>query len=79
MEAKKYVMVKNNEVINAVIWNGDNASWQPPHDVLMIQNDDAGIGDWWEEAEQRFYRPLPVPVVPSEEQSEQEEAQVESN
>jgi hypothetical protein len=25
----------------------------------MIENDQAGIGDWWEESEQRFYRPIP--------------------
>jgi hypothetical protein len=25
----------------------------------MIANDWAGIGDWWEESEGRFYRALP--------------------
>ena len=60
MEATRYAMVKDNIVYNVCLWNGDLTTWQPPDDgTIMIANDWAGIGDWWEEAEQRFYRPIP--------------------
>lgn len=53
-------MIKNNVVCNSCLWNGDVNTWQPPNDgTLMIANDNADIGDWWEESEQRFYRPIP--------------------
>ena len=57
---KRYAMVKNNIVYNTIVWNGDSNIWQPPDDgTLMIENGTASIGDWWEESEQRFYRPIP--------------------
>lgn len=60
MEAKRYAMVKHNVVYNVVVWDGDTSKWQPPSDVIMIANDWAGPGDWWEESEERFYRALPT-------------------
>lgn len=60
MEAKRYAMVKDNLVYNTSLWDGDPNTWMPPNDgTIMIENDYAAIGDWWEEAEQRFYRPIP--------------------
>ncbi len=60
MEAKRYAIVKNNVVVNVCMWDGDIAKWQPPADAIMIANDWVVPGDWWEESEQRFYRPLPT-------------------
>lgn len=60
MDAIRYAMVKDNVVYNVCLWNGDTNTWQPPNDgTLMIANDWVGIGDWWEESEQRFYRAIP--------------------
>jgi hypothetical protein len=60
MEPKKYCMVKDNLVYNVCMWNGDTNTWKPPDDgTLMIQNDCACIGDWYEQSESRFYRPIP--------------------
>lgn len=59
MELKRYAMVKNNVVYNCSLWDGNLETWQPPDDgTIMIQHDRASIGDWWEESEQRFYRPV---------------------
>ena len=61
MEPTRYAMVKDNVVINVVLWDGDLAKWQPPTDgTIMIPNEWVGPGDWYEEAEQRFYRSLPT-------------------
>jgi hypothetical protein len=61
MEPKRYAMVRDNVVYNVCLWNGDVTTWQPPDDgTIMIANDWAGVGDWWEESEQRFYRALPT-------------------
>jgi hypothetical protein len=60
MEPKRYAMVKDNVVYNTCLWNGLLETWQPPDDgTIMIANDWAGIGDWWEESEGRFYRAIP--------------------
>ncbi len=60
MEPKRYAMVKDNVVYNTCLWNGSLETWQPPDDgTIMIANDWAGIGDWWEESEGIFYRALP--------------------
>ena len=60
MEHKQYAMVKENVVYNTCLWDGSLETWQPPDDgTIMIANDWAGIGDWWEESEGRFYRAIP--------------------
>lgn len=66
MESKRYAMVKDNVVYNTCLWDGNTNTWQPPDDgTIMIENDWAGIGDWWEEVEQRFYRPIPNNPIPN--------------
>lgn len=60
MKPTRYAMVKDNVVVNVVLWDGDTAKWQPPTDgTIMIPNEWVGPGDWYEEAEQRFYRAIP--------------------
>lgn len=60
MESKRYAMVKNNIVYNICLWDGDLDKWTPPSDgTIMIENEFVYVNDWWEEAEQRFYRPIP--------------------
>lgn len=73
MEAKRYAMILNNQVYNVSMWDGNLETWQPPQDgTVMVQDDWACPGDWWEESEQRFYRPLPVHTETVEEQHEQD-------
>lgn len=53
-------MIKDNIVYNTIVWNGDINTWQPPDDgTVLVENNSVDIGDWWEESEQRFYRPIP--------------------
>ena len=60
MQAMRYAMVKNNSVYDVCLWDGDLARWQPPNDgTIMIANEWASPGDWYEESEGRFYRPMP--------------------
>lgn len=74
METKRYAVVVNNEVVNVTLWDGDTNTWQPPQGALMIQTDSAVIGDWWEEAEGIFYRPIvPAPAI-EETDTESDEA-----
>jgi hypothetical protein len=59
----RWLVIKDNYVINAIEWDGVTPYTYPlPHDVLMQDpNELAGIGDWYESAEQVFYRPLTTP------------------
>lgn len=60
MKHTRYAMVKDNVVYNVCLWNGSLETWQPPDDgTVMIANECVDIGDWWEESETRFYRPIP--------------------
>lgn len=46
MEQKRIrhaIVDKNNVVVNVVVWNG--ASWLPPRDHLVVQDDRVNIGD----------------------------------
>ena len=36
MTAQNYLMVENNIVTNAIVWDGDVAKWQPPADATML-------------------------------------------
>lgn len=57
---KTYAMVKDNVVYNTILWDGNLQTWQPPDDgTFVIENNAVSIGDWWEESERRFYRPIP--------------------
>lgn len=61
MTVKRYAMVKDNIVYNITMWDGDTSTWQPPDDgTIMIEHNSVSINDWWEESEQRFYRPIPT-------------------
>lgn len=36
-EPRAFAMVKDGEVINRVLWDGDPATWQPPEGVDMVE------------------------------------------
>jgi hypothetical protein len=58
-----WVILKGGYVIDKVIWDGET-NWTYPfsHDSIIedIENN-VSIGDWWEEEEGIFYRPLSIP------------------
>lgn len=76
MQVKRYAMVRDNVVYSVTLWDGNEATWQPPQDgTLMIQSDSAAPNDWWEEAEGIFYRPiLPTPAIEETDTEESDEA-----
>jgi hypothetical protein len=60
---RKWLIIKSNYVIDAIIWNGtDPYTYPHPYD-LMIEDItyEIGIGDWYEASEGIFYRPLKTP------------------
>jgi hypothetical protein len=59
----RWLVLKDNYVINTVEWDGVIPYTYPyPHDYLTQDPDDlAGIGDWYETSEGIFYRPLKTP------------------
>jgi hypothetical protein len=56
---KRIAIVKNNVVVNVIIIEDGVALPAIDPDTLYIENGWVGIGDWWEESEGRFYRPMP--------------------
>lgn len=58
----RYAIIKAGYVLNVVEWDPVNApDWTYPftHDsVVLDANGNAGIGDWYEAAEDIFYRPI---------------------
>ena len=36
MTTQNYLVVEQNVVTNAVIWDGDTQTWQPPSDATML-------------------------------------------
>ncbi len=54
---ERYAIVENNVVTNIILWDSDHGELQTT--ALAMKNNSTSIGDWWEESEQRFYRPLP--------------------
>lgn len=56
---KRIAIVVNNIVDNVVIWDDDNGPFPAQEGILAIENGWASPGDWWEAAEQRFYRAIP--------------------
>jgi hypothetical protein len=60
-----YLILRKNYVINVVEWDEQQApDWQYPHPhdaVMPATNEHVGIGDWYEDAEGIFYRPLSTP------------------
>lgn len=52
--------IVNNEtkkVVNVVIWEG--AEWLPPRNHLVIQNDQADIGDDYDSTSDTFSKNIP--------------------
>jgi len=63
-----YVVIKENYVIDRILAE-ETPNYPYPHDLVMEDVDmNIHIGDWYEEAEGLFYRPVTgtPPDVPSE-------------
>jgi hypothetical protein len=50
------MIVENNYAVNAVMAEGPESILI--EDVLIVPSDSAHIGDWYEQAEGIFYRPI---------------------
>lgn len=63
MDKRYWLVIKDNYVIDYVIWDGITPYTYPlPHDSIKEDIDGhAGIGDWYEASEDIFYRPLSTP------------------
>lgn len=65
MENKIFVVIKDNYVINRIVVAEADAAtytYPLPHDLLLEDVDlNLYIGDWYEEAEGIFYRPIGNP------------------
>lgn len=57
----RYVIIKNNVIINAVDWDG-GASWRPPADCIAVLHATAGIGWNWNNGVPT--NPTPPPPLP---------------
>lgn len=69
MGQRYWAVIRNGYVIERIIWDGiSNWQYPHPHDFLIEDKDEnLGIGDWYEESENIFYRPIGIPVdVPLE-------------
>lgn len=74
MEAPRWSVIKDGYVIDIVLWDDTaNPDWQypHPHDYLVHDEHERVMkGDWYQEDEDLFYRPLGTPPdLPSELQS----------
>ena len=61
---KVWLVLKNNYVIDRVLWDGET-EWQYPgeHDYLIEDvYEEVAIGSWYEESEDVFYRSYRKPV-----------------
>ena len=56
----RWLVIKNNYVIDAIVWDGISSYTYPfPHDYLKEDTQEvAGVGDWYESSEDIFYHPL---------------------
>lgn len=62
----RYLVIKDNYVIQAIEWDGVTEYTYPfPHDTLIQDPTDgyAGIGDWYEASEHRFLRYVDASVA----------------
>ena len=57
--SNRYAIIKNNEVVNVILFDGDVNDLILEDGMIAVCNDWVGIGDWWEESESRFYRAIP--------------------
>jgi hypothetical protein len=60
---KKWLIIKDNYVINTIVWDGVTEYQYPdPHDQMIEDVEEyINIGMWYEEAENLFYSPTGVP------------------
>jgi hypothetical protein len=60
MEKRYWFVMKDNYVINYIVWDGITPYTYPfEHDYLLEDIDGlGGIGDWYEASEAIFYRPV---------------------
>lgn len=60
---RKWLVIKDNYVINAFIWDGiQEYTYPDPHDLILEDVDQSvGIGMWYEESENNFYQPVNKP------------------
>jgi hypothetical protein len=59
----RWVILKNNYVIDAIEWDG-MTQYQYPYSHDVMKEDTEGIvniGDWYETSEDIFYRPTKTP------------------
>lgn len=66
---RKWVIIKDNYVINTIIWDGvSDYKYPGPHDHMIEDvEQNIGIGMWYEEAEDNFYMPINKPPdIPEE-------------
>lgn len=58
-----WLIMKNNYVVNVILWDGVTPyNVVDDHDLMKEDpSESVGIGDWYEEAEDMFYRPLGIP------------------
>lgn len=58
-----WLVIKDGYVINRVTWDGiTNWEYPFPHDLVIEDiNNNVGIGDWYDEADGIFYKPLSIP------------------
>jgi hypothetical protein len=60
---KIWCVLKDNWVIDRVLWDGITPWEYPsPYDIIIEDTDESlAIGDWYEQVEGIFYRPLKTP------------------
>ena len=60
---RKWVILKDNYVIAAIIWDGESEYTYPePHDKMIEDiEQNIGLGMWYEEEEDSFYMPMSKP------------------
>jgi hypothetical protein len=63
-EIRKWLIIKDNYVINAIIWDGITQYQYPePYDKMIEDVEQkVNIGMWYEENENIFYNPTGVPI-----------------
>ena len=62
-EIRKWLIIKDNYVINAIIWDGVTEYQYPdPYDQMIEDvKQNVNIGTWYEESENMFYQPIGIP------------------
>jgi hypothetical protein len=60
---KKWAILKSNYVVDVIMWDGVTPYTHPfPYDTMVEDIEyTVGLGDWYEELENTFYRPLSTP------------------